>query len=117
MSLVSSRVSLTHRCTVRRNENATIDPWGSPDLPGWVDIHVDQVCRGWTTAGREAIHDTTTVVVEDRRLTMLLDADVTQLDQIGDVTYRGALVLDGPMRIDAIVRYADRLELILTRVT
>lgn len=117
MSLVSSRVALYHRCTVERDANAaTDDGWGNPQPPSWQTHLVDLACRAWATAAREPVDDEKTIVVEDRRMMVPLDADVTEKDRIATVTHRGATILEGPMGIEAVVRRRDHIELVLERL-
>lgn len=119
MSLVSSRVSLVHLCTIERDANAdTSDDWGAPDSPDWQPHLEDLPCRAWATSGREIIADKTSVVIDDQiRMIVQLGTDVTEFDSVGDVTYRGSTIFRGPMSIRAILPRSDHLELILERVT
>ena len=116
MSLVATRISLTHRCSIQRN-GATLDQFGNPTAPSWTDLLTDLPCRAWDRAAREVVDATTTVVVEDRRLIVALGTDVLATDRIGDVSLRGAVVFAGPMLVNAVLPYPDRLELVLTRVS
>lgn len=118
MSLVSSRLSLIHLATVQRDQNAgAVDDAGFAEDPDWEDHLTDLPCRLWATAGREAVTDSTTlVVVEDLRLVVTVDTDVTEADRLGDVTYRGTTILARPTQIRAVLRRADHLELVLARI-
>ena len=118
MSLVASRLSLTHLATIERDANAgTSDAWGTPNPPDWQAHLSDQPCRTWATAGREVVTDTTTiVVVEDVRLIVPLGTDVTEADRVASVTYRGGTIQDGPLGIRAVLVNADHIELLLVRV-
>jgi hypothetical protein len=116
MSLVSTRLSLTHRCSIERNEEVD-DQYGNPGAAAWVDHLTDLPCRAWDRAARGAVDATTIAVVEDRRMMVPLGTDVLDSDRVGDVTYRGDLILKGPMLINALLTYPDRLELVLTRIS
>lgn len=116
MSLVGTRLSLTHRCTIERNESVG-DAYGNPGSPSWADHLVDMPCRAWDRAARGAVDATTVAVVEDRRMIVPLGTDVLETDRVGDITYRGAVILKGPMLINALLTYPDRLELVLTRIS
>lgn len=118
MSLIASRLSLIHRATIQRDQNAgTIGTDGFPETPDWQDHLTGLPCRLWATAGRETVTDrTTVVVVEDLRLFCTVDTDVTTADRLGDVTWRGDTILAGPVSIRAVLRHLDHLELILVRV-
>lgn len=119
MSLVSSRLSLTHRCTIERDANAGGDDgWGNPPAPSWQTHLSDLVCRSWVTAGREEVKDgQSIVVVEDTRLIVPLGTDVTERDRVASVTYRGGTVQDGPLGIRSVLVRRDRIELVLVKVS
>jgi hypothetical protein len=119
MSLVASRVNLTHRCVIERDVNAgdTDDGWGNPSPPDWRTHLVAQPCRVWATVGQEVVANTTTVVpVEDVRLIVPLGTDVTEADRVAAVTDRGAIVQVGPLQIRAVLARQDHLELVLFQV-
>lgn len=116
MSLISSRVSLKHRCTIERNVTVAANAWGNAAAPVWQTNLSDLPCRLWTTAGREVVDATTTVVVEDMRLIVALNTDITEEDRIANVTYRGDTIAVGPIGIRAVMRHQDHLEIVLVRV-
>lgn len=119
MSLVGSRLSLIHRCTIERAANAaSLDSWNTPDPPDW-QPHLEGVpCRSWVTAGREIVTDKSTLtVVEDARLIVSLGTDVTEGDRIASVTYRGGTIQDGPLGIRAVLAHRDHIELVLAKVS
>ena len=118
MSLVSSRMSLRHRCTIERDTNAdSPDSWGAADSPVWATNLTDLACRLAINAGRETVDATTSVVIQDIRLIVTLDTDVTERDRVGDVTDRGATILAGPTGIRAVLRHQDHIELVLVRLS
>jgi hypothetical protein len=118
MSLVGTRLSLTHLTTTRRDANAaTSNDWGQPDTPNWQDHITNLVCRYWVTAGQEQATNTSTVVVEDMRLIVPLGTDVTERDQLGDITDRGTVIVTGPIGIRAVLHNHDHLELVLVRIS
>lgn len=117
MGLVSSRLSLTHRATIQRDSSiGTADTWGTPSAPSFQDHLTDLPCRVQTTAGREAVDASTLVVVEDMRLLVTVDTDVTEQDRVSVVTYRGDAIVAGPVSIRAVLRHQDHLELVLVRL-
>lgn len=118
MSLVSSRLSLTHAASVERDGNAgQTDSDGYPLSPDWQTHLAAQPCRLWATAGREVVADTTTVVVvEDLRLIVTVETDIDETDRIASVSYRGDTILAGPVSIRAVLRHQDHLELVLVRI-
>lgn len=114
MSLVATRLSLTHRATIQRGTTPG-DDWNGDGKPVWADHLTDLPCRVWATAGRELVANTTTpVVVEDWRMIVQLDTDVMENDRVSEVTDRGDQVLAGAS-IRAVLRNQDHLELILVR--
>ena len=116
MSLVGTRVNLTQFCTIQRNSAATdVDGW--QDTPDWQDHATNVPCRFWTGSGREAINRDTVVAVDESRLVLPLDTDVTEADRVGDITDRGAVVAAGPTSIRAVIRNKDHIELILVKAS
>jgi hypothetical protein len=114
VSLASSRVGLTDRCTIERDSSAgTSGAWGQPDAPSWGPHLTDHPCRAWVDSGREPIEDGKSVVLVDRRLSLPLGTDVTESDRIASVTRRGVQVFDGPMNVRTVLTYPDHLELSL----
>jgi hypothetical protein len=123
MSLVTSRVGLRHLCTIERDAtrdeevDVQTDPWGNPVDEDWQPHLEDLPCRAWTNAGREPVDDETTVVLEDRRITVALGTDVTEADRVEWVKDRyGIEIFDGPMNIQTVLRFTDHLELVVERV-
>lgn len=117
MSLVASRVSLIHSCTIQRDASlGTPDNWGTPSTPSW-QTNATVSCRAWTNTGREQMDSTTSAVIEDMRLIVPLGTDVTEQDRVGTVTYRGSTIMAGPLGIRAVIGRKDHLELILARVS
>lgn len=113
MTALGSRVTMQHLCTVQRNAGAS-DSWGGQDQ-NWQDHLTDQACLGWFTSEQLVIAPGELAGVASRRLALPLGTDVLETDRIGDVTYRGAVVLDGPHTIDEIITWSDRIELVLRR--
>jgi hypothetical protein len=122
VSLIASRISLTHTCTIERNDVAGgTDSWNQPVTSGWQPHLTDQPCRFWVRAGMrsagEKVVDTTTiVVVEDMRMILLLGTDVTENDRVATVSERGAEIQAGPIGIRAVLAHPDHLELVLVRI-
>lgn len=122
MTVLSSRVSLTHRMTIQRDQSltGTDDGWGGPDLPAWADHLVDVPCRAWTATGPrpggETVQAAAVVAVDDRRAHVPLGTDVTETDRVTEVTHRGVVILDGPMDVETVLTYPDHLELVLRKV-
>jgi len=117
VSLIRARVGLRHRATIERDVNAGgSDAWGGSPPPDWQPLATVSG-NAWTNAGRELVEPDRTVVIEDRRMSVPLGTDVTEADRILSVTDRsGAEVFDGPMNVQAVLRFGDHVELVLERV-
>lgn len=118
MSLVSARLAMRHRCTVQRDVAVnTPNPWNGPGTPDWQNHLTDLPCRAWTNIAREPIEPMKTFVVEDRRVAVPLGTDVTEADQLGDVTDpAGNVIFHGPMNIQGVLAYSDHLELLVEQI-
>jgi len=118
MSLISSRVALVHTATVQRDANAGVVTNGVQQAPSWSDHLTGLACRAWTTAGREILDPTTSVIVEDMRVIVPLGTDVNEQDRLtGVVDREGNSVINGTVGIRAVITRKDHLELILVRVS
>lgn len=118
MSLISSRVNLTHRTRIERDQNAgTLNDAGAVDTPDWQPFDDLTRCRFWVNTGREVLDATTSVVGEDMRMIVPADTDVTERDRLAGVCYRGKFIATGPIGIRAVVRRKDHLELFLVRIS
>lgn len=117
MSLASTRLSLTHLCTIERNTNAGADGWGDPGVPTFATLAANVPCRVGVNAGQEVVDATTTAVIQDMRLILPPGTDVTELDLIGDITYRGATIVSGPVGIRSVLWRQDHIELVLKQVS
>jgi len=116
VSLVSSRVSLVHRCVVERDDNAaSADEWGTPPPPDWQTHLPDLECRAWV-AGRETVTDRGDLaVVLEVHLIVPVGTDVTESDRVASVTYRGDTLYEGPLAVHAVLRRRDHLELVCAK--
>ena len=118
MSLVSTGLSLTHRTTVQRDSNAGVVTDGVQQPPSWADHLTELRCRAWTSAGREQLDPTTSVVVEDMRCIVQLGTDVNEQDRLNGVTDdEGNTIISGIVGIRAVIHRKDHLELILVRIS
>lgn len=114
------RSKMTMRTTIER-DIAAEDPWGGDAEPNWQPHLPDVPCYGYIastggSAGRVAIDENRTVTIEDRRVGMPLDTDVTSAHRLTDIVDRqGQVLFDGPMEIGGILRRTTHLELIVKR--
>lgn len=117
MSLVSSGLVFTHRCVIERDANAaTTNGRGNPNPPDWQPLASDVHCRAWVTAGRERDVNDAIVPVSDLRMLFALGTDVSEADQIRNVTERGQTIFPGPLGIRAVLSHHDHIELVLKRI-
>lgn len=97
--------------------NATPDDWGDPGAPAWVQTYDSVACWIWTNMARELGDQGGIRVIEDVRMLVPRDTDVTTKDKVLDVTDRaGATIRTGPYLITAVVNRRDHLELALRAV-
>jgi len=104
---------MTHRCEIQRNTAAGTDAEGNPVAPTFTTLVASQPCRFWHgSPDREVIDDDRSVVVEQLRMFMPLNADITEADQIDGVKDRAAVDLHvGVLNIRSVVRRPSHLEL------
>lgn len=120
MSLITSRLSLTQRCTIERDANAgNDDSWGEGNAtPDWQPHITDLPCRAWATGGTETVTRTDTIAaIGDVTVIVPLGTDVTEQDRVASVTFRGDTIQQGPLGIRAINSRRDYLELILVKAS
>lgn len=116
MSLISSGVSLIHRCTIERDANAgTDDGWGNPLPPDWQEHVTDLRCRGWTARTETTTHSGTVTVLIEVRLIVPLGTDVTLHDRVAGISERGRMIFAGPLAVHAVLERRDHLELVLSK--
>jgi hypothetical protein len=121
VSLITTGLSLTQRCTIERNAATDAkDSWNQPVRDGWATHIEDQPCRFWAMSrgSGEHVTDTATVfVLEDLRLILQLGTDVTTSDRIASISLADGTEVDGgPIGIRAILPHRDFLELVLVRI-
>lgn len=123
MSLISTRIALTHLVTTQRDQSISDDPdaWGQPADPDWQDYLTGLPCYGWTDTDNSASDEEATVkdvrVRQDRRMLVVLGTDITELDRVGDITDQaGNVLLEGPMGVQAVLPYPTHLEVCLRRI-
>lgn len=116
MSLTATRVAFHHRTSVLRLTSEGTNAWGHSDDPTFETLTARVPCRGWMVAGKEAVTVDRTAVIRDLRCMVPLDTDVTEDDQLGDIIERETVIFEGPHRIEAVLRFPDRLELMLEKV-
>lgn len=114
MTALGSRVSMRHRCKTQRRTGSGINSWGQ-DSDAWADYLLNQPCRAWYASGQLVIAGGELATVDARHLAFPLGTDILQTDRIGDVTYRGAVILDGFQTIDDLIVWSDRIEVVLRR--
>ena len=106
------------RCVIERNSvSVEVDAYNNPVKPEF-KVHLPAVpCRAWLKVGRTVIDGQKTAVIEDRRVLVPLNTDVTEADRISSITDRlGVLVFTAPMKIEHVGRHKSHLELVVTEI-
>jgi head-tail adaptor len=113
MSLASSRVGLTHRCTIERRTFTSDGGGGQTET--WANVETDLPCRAWLESSRvESIGDRV-AEVEDRRLIVPVGSDVQPADRV-TVTVRGEAFMS-EMPVSSVGRRTDHLEIVCREVS
>jgi hypothetical protein len=111
---MSARSTMTHRTTIERDQAGADSSWGGTATPDWQPLLTGQPCRLWFKAGRQVVDGAKTAAIEDFRLLLPVDVDVTTRDRVGSVTDRlGRVIMEGPMLIDTVGRRRDHLAVML----
>jgi hypothetical protein len=109
---------MRHRAVIERDMAVGEDDWGQSGTPDWrIHLH-DLPCAAWFEAGREVIDGAKTAVIEDRKVIVPLDTDVTEKDRVARITDRRGkeTIFEGPARIESVGRRRDHLALMLEAV-
>lgn len=120
---VVAETAFHHLVTIQRNEQAGTDDGGQPLAPDWQPHLADQPCLGYVRPGRaepgtEIVDALKQAVMNERRVLVALDTDVTVADRLDDVTEKdGTVVFAGPMNITALIRRVSYLELSVQAVS
>lgn len=120
---VVAETAFHHTVTVSRNEETDVDDGGQPMPPDWQTHLADQPCLAYVRPGRaepgvEIVDALKAAVMNERRVLLALDTDVTVADRLGDVTDAdGAVVFAGPMNITTVIRRVSYLELAVEAIS
>lgn len=116
MSLVKTRLALTHLCSTERNANLnTLDEWNQPLPPDWIPNLTDVQCRAWIASHDTVTNKATLAVVIEVRLIVPLGTDIADDDRVTTISWRGDTYIDGPLIVHALLRRRDYLEVILAK--
>jgi hypothetical protein len=108
---------MRHRARVERNYETGTDPLENPLPPRFETLHAALPCRYWTQAGRTAISEEVTAVVEDERMIVPVDADIHEADRVTAIWDRRWSVLnDDTHLIQSVLWRNDHKELVLETV-
>jgi head-tail adaptor len=113
MSLASSRVGLTHRCTVERR--TLVSDGGGGQTETWAAVETDLPCRAWLEAANAEAVGERMAEVEDRRLIVPVGSDVQPADRV-TVTVRGEAFMS-EMPVSSVGRRTGHLEIVCREVT
>jgi head-tail adaptor len=113
MSLASSRVGLTHRCTIERRTRVSDGGGGFTET--WTATETDLPCRAWLEASRAESVGDRVAEVEDRRLIVPVGTDVQPGDRV-TVTLRGEdFLTQAP--VSSVGRRTTHLEIVCREVS
>jgi hypothetical protein len=109
MTMTMAGAMMTMRCQLERDSLA-----GHSDEKRFTALGSAVACRLWSIAGREAVGEDKTTVVEDLRAIVPLGTDVTVLDQIHGITDRAGNSIDSRvLEVQSLLSKKDHIELIL----
>jgi hypothetical protein len=116
----TARLAMRHRAVVLRNQRTITERgrYNAPLPPAFEPLEDPLPCRLWSRTERTVEGPDVNVVVEDLRMMVPLDADLTTADRIDGVTdRRGRVIDDRILRIDAdqVIPGSHR-ELMLTAI-
>jgi head-tail adaptor len=117
VSLASSRVGLTHRCTIERRTLTSDGGGGQTET--WTTVGEDVPCRAWLESTGDRLDSRLTggkvVEVEARRLIVPVGTDVQPADRV-TVTVRGEAFMS-VMPVSSVGRRTGHLEIICREVS
>ncbi len=106
---------MDHQVRIERNTATGTDPDGGAAAPVWV-ADPPIACLGIAERGDVSVIDDRTAALAARRVLVPAGTSVTTADRLGPVTRGAAVVLPGPMRIEAVNIRASFIELVVERV-
>ena len=112
-----SRSRMTMRAAIERNTESGTDADNNPLPPVFAAV-ATVPCFVWSRSRREVEDGTKTAIVEDLRAIFPLASNVAERDEIASVTdRRGAVLLAGRFRVEALQRKHRHLEAMLLQVS
>lgn len=113
-----SRVRMTQRADIERDTATGENAYGHDPAPVWT-VHVSNApCWVWSRQRRETVDGRKTVIIEDLRAMVPVDADIKTGDRFASVKdRRGQEVLAGPLTIETLQYKRLHIEAALERVT
>lgn len=107
--MTAAGAMMTQRCTIERDSTA-----GYSDSVNFSVLGSPVACRLWASTGREALDLEKIAVVEDLRVIVPVDTDITPLDRIHGVADRRGTILDSRiLEVKTVMRQMDHLEVVL----
>lgn len=100
---MSARSTMTMRATVSRDSTPGKTDWGRPEVIKLVEIGVVP-CRAWSKVKREADDSGKSIVIEDMRAAVPVNADIQKNDRLVIRDRRGLMQFSGPVLVEAKVR-------------
>lgn len=114
-----ARSRMTFRVEVQRlSGEGGSDEDGYPLPPSWQVLHAALPCYAWSVLRREQATPTTTIVVNDIRLIVPKDADITEGDRLANIVDRlGEPYLPDILDVDAVVPRQTHREVLVRAVS
>lgn len=107
---------MTYRAAIERDSASGTDKFKQKVAPIFAPLATVQ-CWAWSTTRREQIGTEKNAVLEDLRMIVPLNTDITENDRIASIKDRRDRVkFGGPLRIEAVVRRVTHLEVVLDKV-
>ena len=103
---------LTMRAEIERSVSSSKDAWSQPVAPVFEPLVVAP-CFAWTPSAREVLDGKKVAAIEDVRMLIALSTDVTENDEVvqitnkrGDVLFAGRFRVEGPVQFKHLHREA-----------
>ncbi len=101
--MISQR--LTMRAEIERSTSSGKDAWGQP-VASVFEHFCTVACFAWTPSAREIKDGNKVAAVEDVRMLLPLSSEVTENDEVAEITNkRGDVLFEGRFRVEGPVQF------------